>query len=180
MVAGRLHFHRTRIGHLARKRAWVLTIIAAMMATTIMDRPLLAAPNDPPRQAAKAIRDKEFLALPEAYLAAQRNFDVAALSALTASNFVEISPVGEVDNREKMLSFYAPDKKRPAPAMRYEQVHAWKNGASGTIIGKVIYTIMPPGGEARTSELTAAFQLHKSKGKWKLVAAQYTPVRNAR
>ncbi len=170
-------FNRQR--RLARQSA--ATLMLAMMATmtplTVQAQQVVPTSSRAIQDAAK---DKLFLAVPEAYLTAQRGFDAATLAALTDPDFVEISPVGEVDLRAKMLSFYTPDKKRTAPPMRYEQVHAWKNGPSGTIIGKVIYTMTSPAGEMRTSELTATFQLHRSKGKWKLVAAQYTPVRASR
>ena len=130
--------------------------------------------------ATNAIKDAAFLAVPEAYLGAQRGFDATKLAELTDPNFVEISPVGEVDLRPKMLSFYTADKKTAAPPMRFERVYAHKNGTSGIIVGKVIYTIAAPGGETRTSELTATFHLTRTKGKWKLLSAQYTPVRAAK
>ncbi len=127
-----------------------------------------------------ATKDAAFLAVPEAYLGAQRGFDATKLAELTDPNFVEISPVGEVDLRPKMLSFYTADKKTAAPPMRFERVYAHKNGTSGIIVGKVVYTIAAPGRETRTSELTATFHLTRAKGKWKLLSAQYTPVRAAK
>ena len=130
--------------------------------------------------AIKSTKDAAFLAAPEEYLAAQRAFDATKLVELTDPNFVEISPVGEVDLRPKMLSFYTADKKTAAPPMRFDRVYAHKNGTSGIIVGKVIYTIAAPSGETRTPELTATFHLTRTKGKWKLLSAQYTPVRAAK
>ena len=57
-------------------------------------------------------------ALAGKFLEAQRSFDLPAIRALTAENYVEVSPAGELDDREKMLGFYAPDKKTQAPPMK--------------------------------------------------------------
>jgi len=70
-------------------------------------------------QAAPA--DAELLALVQRHAQAQNNFDQVALKATTAENYVEISPVGEVDGREKMLSFYAPEQKRPSPQLQVDE-----------------------------------------------------------
>ena len=54
------------------------------------------------------------------FLEAQRSFDLPAIRAPTADNDVEVSPAGELDDREKMLGFYAPDKKTLAPPLAIE------------------------------------------------------------
>lgn len=153
-------------------------LIAAIASTMIASLPASAQP--PSSAALEAAKDKPMLAVPEQYLAAQRDFDAASLAVLTDRDFVEISPVGEIDPRAKMLGFYTPDKKSPAPPMRFERIHAWKDGASGSVIGKIIYSFAAPDGTTRTSELTAAFQLRKVQRQWKLITAQYTPVRPAK
>ena len=52
--------------------------------------------------------------LVEAFTKAQHDFDQAQLRALTADDYVEISPIGEVDPRDKMLGFYDPAKRSRA------------------------------------------------------------------
>ena len=47
---------------------------------------------------------------------AQVQRDAAALRALTSEQYIEVSPVGELDPREKMLGFYVKDASRAAPA----------------------------------------------------------------
>ena len=55
--------------------------------------------------------------LVQRFATAQGTFDRAALEALTAENYVEISPLGEVDPRSKMLSFYVKHDDKPLPAI---------------------------------------------------------------
>ena len=68
-------------------------------------------------QAALADDAADVLNLVRQHVAAQTQFDVPALAALTADNYVEVSPMGEVDTREKMLAFYAPEKKTATPVI---------------------------------------------------------------
>jgi ketosteroid isomerase-like protein len=113
------------------------------------------------------------------FLEAQRSFDLPAIRALTAENYVEISPAGELDDREKMLGFYAPDKKTQAPplAVEHELTRVFGDVAIQTV--KLTYTMMA-GAEARKMSLRASLVAHKRGGEWKLVSAQYTGIRPAR
>jgi len=43
---------------------------------------------------------------------AQANFDQKTLEAITHTQYLEVSPAGEVDERAKMLGFYAPENKK--------------------------------------------------------------------
>jgi ketosteroid isomerase-like protein len=53
----------------------------------------------------------------ESYVGAVRTFDVPALERVLAKDYVEVSPLGEVDDRERTLSFYTvpPEKRGPTP-----------------------------------------------------------------
>jgi ketosteroid isomerase-like protein len=110
------------------------------------------------------------------FLEAQRSFDLPAIRALTADNYTEISPAGELDDREKMLGFYAPDKKTQAPPLTvdHEQTRVFGDVAVQTV--KLTYT-MNAGGQPRTMALRATLVAHKRAGEWKLVSAQYTGIR---
>src|SRR6187455_2888570 len=48
---------------------------------------------------------------------AQAGFDAAALDKILTADYIEISPVGEFDPREKVLGFYKPELKPPAGKM---------------------------------------------------------------
>ena len=53
----------------------------------------------------------------DAYLKAVRTFDHQALDRLFHQEYLEVSPLGEVDDRAKTLSFYrvAPEQRGPLP-----------------------------------------------------------------
>ena len=48
---------------------------------------------------------------------AQAAFDVKALDAVLTPDYIEISPLGEFDTRDKVLGFYKPELKPPANQM---------------------------------------------------------------
>lgn len=52
------------------------------------------------------------------YFNAVRTYDVKALGSLLDKDYVEVSPLGDVDERNKVLSFYQvpPDQRGPTPA----------------------------------------------------------------
>ncbi len=110
------------------------------------------------------------------FLEAQRSFDLPTIRALTAENYVEISPAGERDEREKMLGFYAPEKKTEAPplAIETEQTRLFGDVAIQTV--KLTYT-MTAGGQTRNMSLRATLVAHKRAGEWKMVSAHYTGIR---
>lgn len=110
------------------------------------------------------------------FLEAQRSFDLPAIRALTAENYVEVSPAGELDDREKMLGFYAPEKKVQAPPLAIENELTRVYGDVGIQTVKLTYTMMA-GGEQRKMSLRATLVAHKRAGEWKMVSAQYTGIR---
>ena len=107
---------------------------------------------------------------------AQRDFDQAALKAVTADNYVEVSPAGEVDSREKMLSFYAPDQKRASPQLAVTEPMVRVLGDTAVVLAKLNYT-MGADAQARTFAMRASYVAQLKDGKWKLVSAQYTGIR---
>lgn len=110
------------------------------------------------------------------FLEAQRSFDLPTIAALTAENYVEVSPAGELDSREKMLGFYAPDKKTPAPQLSVEHELTRVFGDVAVDNVKLDYTMMA-GGQARKFSLRGTLMAHRQGGQWKLVSAQYTGIR---
>jgi ketosteroid isomerase-like protein len=107
---------------------------------------------------------------------AQRDFDQATLKAVTAENYVEVSPAGEVDSREKMLSFYAPEQKRASPQLTVTEPMVRLLGDTAVVLAKLNYT-MGAEGQARTFAMRASYVAQLKDGKWKLVSAQYTGIR---
>lgn len=120
--------------------------------------------------------DEELTALVKRYAEAQGSFDLGTLKAVTAESFVEISPVGEVDPREKMLSFYAPEQKRPSPQLKIDEPLVRVFGDSAVVYTRLTYT-MGSGETARTFAMRAGYVAQLKDGKWMLVSAQYTGIR---
>lgn len=113
------------------------------------------------------------------FVRAQQAFDVPALSALTTPDYLEISPVGELDTREKMLSFYAPDKKAPAPPVELRDPVVRVFGDTAIVVATLAYTMQPPGQPPRVMALRASFVAHRLADRWKLASAHYTGIRPA-
>src|SRR5688572_30216017 len=61
--------------------------------------------------------DEALKSLVKQMTAAQANYDATALGKLLTADYIEISPVGEFDSREKVLGFYKPELKPTAEKM---------------------------------------------------------------
>lgn len=118
----------------------------------------------------------ELVALVNRHVEAQRNFDQAALREITADNYIEISPLGEVDSRDKMLSFYDVDKRRAAPAIQVDEPSVRTFDHSAIVIARLSYTIGADG-QTRNVAMRASYVARQLDGKWQLVSSQYTPIR---
>ncbi|WP_313166167.1 nuclear transport factor 2 family protein [Massilia oculi] len=112
------------------------------------------------------------------FTAAQANFDPVTLEALSADNYIEISPLGEVDPREKMLTFYVKKDDKPRTAILLDELTTRVLGDTAVTIGRVSYS-MTVGGQSRTFALRSTFVAQRQGDAWKLVSAQYTPIRPA-
>jgi ketosteroid isomerase-like protein len=109
---------------------------------------------------------------------AQRTFDAGQLNEILAPDYVEISPAGEVDPRDKVLSFYAPDKKiADPPAAALEDVTTRVYGETAVTIATLTYRMRGPDGADASRSMRCVFVTRIVDGKWKLVSAQYTPIR---
>jgi hypothetical protein len=114
--------------------------------------------------------------LVQRFTTAQGTFDRAALEALTAENYIEISPIGEVDPRAKMLSFYVKHDDKPLPAITVDEIMPRVLGNTAVVLAKMSY-VMTVGGQTRTAAVRSSFVALQQDGAWKLVSAQYTPIR---
>lgn len=106
---------------------------------------------------------------------AQRNPDPVALRALTSTQFVEISPLGDVDPREKMIGFYVKDPERIAPQVTIDEQTVRVFGNSAIVNLRLT---MHMNGQARS--LRSSYVAHKEGAEWKMVSAQHTPMRPAK
>jgi len=151
-----------------------LAILAALLAAGA------PAPADAKALATLAGQVREagqVLQLVEAFTRAQHDFDQARLRALTTDNYVEISPIGEVDPRDKMLGFYDPGKKVDGPAMTVSDTNVRMVGRDVAIAVTMISYSLPTRDGVRAVAMRAVFTARRDGRTWKLVSAQYTPIR---
>jgi len=105
--------------------------------------------------------------LVDAYITAQRTFDQTTLASITAPDFVEISPIGEVDPRAKMLSYYPPGGKQ-GPELTFTERDVRRKGDMAIITGRLAF--------AERGMRAVYVARHDARG-WALVSVQYTPIR---
>ena len=113
----------------------------------------------------------------EAFVRVRNQFDQAAMIAMMAPEYQEVSPVGEVDSRERVIGFYAADKKSAAPPMTITETVARPAGTIGVVTMRIAYTMPGKDGEMQTRALRAGFVARRIKGDWQFVSLQFTPIR---
>ena len=111
----------------------------------------------------------------QAYVKAQFSFDQATLRRLTAEEFVEVSPKGEVDERDAVIGFYAPEKRVAAPPYVVQDQRVRLTGDLGVITQRV--TIGSP---PRLMSLSQVLTVSRIGRDWKLTSSQSTPMSPAR
>jgi uncharacterized protein (TIGR02246 family) len=134
--------------------AWTLAPVALLAAT------------------AASAQDAVVRALVDRFEAARRDHDPAALARTLAPDYQEISPIGEVDTREQVLGFYAPELKQPAPPMTNDEVAVRIAGDLAIVTQRTSIAI--PGRPARAMRIR--YVARRTGAAWLLVSAQYTPI----
>jgi ketosteroid isomerase-like protein len=108
-------------------------------------------------------------------------YDSAALDKIFTADFIEISPIGEFDSREKVLGFYKPENKPPAEKMSAKveanDFSIRNYGKFAVVIVKFDYTITSDGKPLPPRSLRGTFVCRKEKGVWKIASAAYTGIR---
>lgn len=113
------------------------------------------------------------------FIAAQRGFDQGVLGKLTTHDYVEVSPVGDVDTREEMLSFYAPEKRRASPEIALTERLVRPFASSAIVLAKLTFTVPASGGETKSFAVRATYVVRRIGREWKIASAQYTPIRSS-
>ncbi len=112
---------------------------------------------------------------------AQSNYQPDALDKIFTADYIEISPVGEFDPREKVLGFYKPELKPPADkmstALETTDYSIRNYGKFAIIIARLNYTITSDGKQLPPRSMRAMIVARKEKGAWKIASAQYTGIR---
>lgn len=110
---------------------------------------------------------------------AQTNFKSEELDKILSSDYIEISPIGEFDTREKVLGFYKPEAAGKAPKPKVtiseQKTRVYKNFAVS--IAKITYIIEVNGKEMPPINMRITYVTRKEKGAWKICSVQYTGIR---
>jgi uncharacterized protein (TIGR02246 family) len=142
---------------------------------------LLLVPFASSRAQTPGDAEHQVLALVQRFTDAQTSFDVSALRDLTADDYVEVSPVGDVDPRAKMLGFYAPENKMTGVTVTLSepQVRLFADDTA-IVIEKLTYILPGPNNIPRTNEMRGTFVARKTPTGWKLISTQFTGLRSAK
>lgn len=128
--------------------------------------------------------EQELTALVKQMTEAQAKFDPATLDKIYTSDFIEISPIGEVDPREKTIGFYKPEAKPPAdmtPAVTSDEFLIRTYGNFAIVIARLTYAPMAAAPAARPPfSIRVTLVCRKEKGVWKIASSQYTGIRPPR
>ena len=115
---------------------------------------------------------------------AQTAYDAKTLDAIFASDYIEISPVGEFDPRDKVLCFYKPEvKPDPSKMTASTEITDWSirsYGGFAVAIARFNYSVTMEGKPLPPRSMRAMAVLRKEKGNWKIASVQYTGIRPAR
>jgi uncharacterized protein (TIGR02246 family) len=125
--------------------------------------------------------DEALKSLVKQMTVAQSAYDAATLDKIFASDYIEISPVGEFDPREKVLGFYKPELKPPAGKMsattEADEFSIRVYDKFAVVIARFNYTITSEGKTMPPRSIRATLVCRKEKGAWKIVSTQYTGIR---
>ena len=125
--------------------------------------------------------DKSLILLVKQMTDAQINHQPEILDNIFTTDYIEISPIGEFDSREKVLGFYKPENKPPADKMS-AKVEATdfsirNYGKFAVVIVKFDYTVTSQGKPLPPRSLRVMIVCRKEKNVWKIASAQYTGIR---
>lgn len=112
---------------------------------------------------------------------AQIAYDAAKLDAIFTKDYIEISPVGEFDPRDKVLSFYKPELKPPADkmstAIEIDEYSTRVYGKTAVVIARLTYNITANGKQMPPRSMRVMVVARKERSGWKVASAQYTGIR---
>jgi uncharacterized protein (TIGR02246 family) len=112
---------------------------------------------------------------------AQMSYNPQALDKIFTADYIEISPVGEFDTREKVLGFYKPEAKPDASKMTAAveatdfSIRRYENFA--VVIARLNFLRTVEGKTFPPISMRATIVCRKEKGEWKIASVQYTGIR---
>lgn len=112
---------------------------------------------------------------------AQTEYDAKKLDSILTADYIEISPLGEFDTRDKVLGFYSAEAKAAAGAMKamveVTEFSIRDYGKSAIVIARLNYTMTVDGKPLPPRSIRATYVMRKEKSAWKIASVQYTGIR---
>ncbi|MEZ5306307.1 MAG: nuclear transport factor 2 family protein [Pyrinomonadaceae bacterium] len=110
---------------------------------------------------------------------AQEKYDPSTLEKLYAADYVEISPKGEIDVREKAIGFYkvenAEELRAKTPRYVLDEFKVRNYGKFAMVIAKFSFGSREDPSKPPMPVGLVLYALRKEKGVWKIYSAQFTP-----
>ncbi len=120
------------------------------------------------------------------YVHAVQQFDQSTLEQVLAADYIEVSPVGEVDERRKVIGVY--DAKAKAaqpdhiPAITLSEVITRVYGQPGAevavSIAKLQFDVKGPDGAIRSRAMRVTFVSKKIDKRWQISSSQFTSIKS--
>ena len=110
---------------------------------------------------------------------AQRTFDQAALDRLLTADYVEVSPVGDVDERAKVIGFYSAEAKAKSPEVSSIVIDEPRVRIDGTHAIVIVRqtTNVGPAGASRAVVMRVTAHLRRTGNDWRIASTHYTGIR---
>lgn len=125
--------------------------------------------------------DQTLKALVDQMITAQTEYDAKTLDKILTADYIEISPVGEFDPREKVLGFYNAEAKAAAASLKASveaTEHSIRNyGKFAVVIARLNYTMTMEGKPLPPRSIRVTYVMRKEGKMWKIASAQYTGIR---
>lgn len=134
-----------------------------------------------PPQAASSPAERAVVAVVQQLADAQRTFDQAALDRLLTADYVEVSPVGDVDERARVIGFYSADAKAKGPPVSsivIDEPNVRIDGNHALVIVRQT-TNVGPAGASRAVVMRVTAHLRRSGNEWRIASTHYTGIRPA-
>lgn len=123
-------------------------------------------------------RSSEFGKVVDAFLESERVFDPASMSRGMCASYAEVSPIGDLDRRDQVLSFYKPEDRIPVSLHR-DVLEDAKLGEVPFVIEKLTFEFTAAG-VTRRSVLVGSFWGTSENGTYKVCRVQYTSYHKAK
>lgn len=124
-------------------------------------------------------KDDEVISVAKKAVEAQESYDPATLEKIYASDYIEISPKGEIDVREKAIGFYKVDdvEKAKSKTPRYilDEFKIRHYGKYAIVISRFSVGSKTDSQQKPNAVGLVIYALRKEKGEWKIYSAQFTP-----